>query len=356
MSEKFQNLRLRSNLTQAQLAEIVGVRQATISALENGHTQPRPATIRALAEALKCSTEELESALMPSSPSDDVMESFSGDWPFLANLDSDLRRGLVTSLITDWTHSSTALEGNTITRGDTLFVLTEGLTVSGKSLREHQEIHGHSGALSLMLSWTHAGRSVGASELHELHRAIQTGVAIDAHAPVGRWKVEPNGTTAITTAGESSWHDYAHPRDISLLAQEFLKLLNTRPKAVPDFSLLEGSFSSRSRDLLWLYTEIHLAFVATHPYADGNGRMAQLLANLPLLKAGYPPLMIDASQRRRYLTLLGDYSLSRGQPKPSEGLVIQNQERLAVETFFQECWGQSLKVVEEFHKKQQTRE
>ncbi|MGJ8661309.1 MAG: Fic family protein, partial [Bacteroidota bacterium] len=326
----------------------------------NGQTQPHFSTIQALAKALSCSSEELQSAIRPAFSSDDAIGQFAGDWPFLTDLDPDLRKGLITSLVAEWTHSSTALEGNTITLGDTLFVLTEGLTVSGKSLREHQELHGHSAALGLMVSWTQSGRSAGISELHELHRAIQTGVAIDSLAPVGRWKVEPNGTTAITTNGESSWHDYAHPRHVSLLAKDFLKTLNTLPKSVsksvPKFSRLDASLVSRSQDLITLYTAVHLAFVAIHPYADGNGRMARLLANLPLLKAGYPPILIDASERRRYLSLLGDYSLSRGQPKPGEELVIENSEHLAVEDFFRSCWGKSLQLIEGFHEKQGARE
>ena len=68
------------------------------------------------------------------------------------------------------------------------------------------------------------------------------------------------------------------------------------------------------------YTEIHLGFTAIHPYADGSGRMARLLANLPLLQAGQPPLLIDVDQRREYIALLGEYSLQQGAPKPGDEL------------------------------------
>lgn len=36
-----------------------------------------------------------------------------------------------------WTHTSTAIEGNTLTLGDTHFILEEGLTVSGKPIKKH---------------------------------------------------------------------------------------------------------------------------------------------------------------------------------------------------------------------------
>jgi hypothetical protein len=63
---------------------------------------------------------------------------------------------------------------------------------------------------------------------------------------------------------------------------------------------------------------VHLGFTAIHPYADGNGRMARLLANVPTLRAGQPPLLILSSQRRTYLGLMGDYSLRRGRPRPAQ--------------------------------------
>ncbi len=86
------------------------------------------------------------------------MEHIGHDWTFLEGLDADLRSGLAQSLVADWTHSSTALEGNTISAGDTLIVLTEGLAISGKSLREHQhqQQHGHAQALGLLCALTAA--------------------------------------------------------------------------------------------------------------------------------------------------------------------------------------------------------
>ncbi|MGJ8672398.1 helix-turn-helix domain-containing protein [Rubritalea sp.] len=92
MREDFRGFRLRAGLSQAQLAEMAGIRQATISAIENGQTQPHFSTIQALAKALSCSSEELQSAIRPVFSSDDAIGQFTGDWPFLADLDPDLRK------------------------------------------------------------------------------------------------------------------------------------------------------------------------------------------------------------------------------------------------------------------------
>ena len=65
-------------------------------------------------------------------------------------LDNDLRKALLIQLRNLWTHTSTAIEGNTLTLGETAFVLEEGLTISGKPLKDHEEVVGHARAIDLV--------------------------------------------------------------------------------------------------------------------------------------------------------------------------------------------------------------
>jgi Fic family protein len=53
--------------------------------------------------------------------------------------------------------------------------------------------------------------------------------------------------------------------------------------------------------------------VHIHPFWDGNGRLARLLANIPLLKSGLPPLVIPLEERRAYIQLLAEYEIGVGQ-------------------------------------------
>ena len=69
---------------------------------------------------------------------------------FLKNLDNDIKDALLAQLRNLWTHTSTAIEGNTLTLGETAFVLEEGLTVSGKPLKDHEEVVGHARAIDLL--------------------------------------------------------------------------------------------------------------------------------------------------------------------------------------------------------------
>ena len=100
---------------------------------------------------------------------------------FLDGLDNDLKKALLAQLRDVWTHSSTALEGNTLTLGETAFILSEGLTVSGRSLREHQEVSGHALAIELLYGLLKRETPVTPSDLFELHRAAQTSVVVDMY-------------------------------------------------------------------------------------------------------------------------------------------------------------------------------
>ena len=57
-------------------------------------------------------------------------------------VDPDIRAALIAQVRDLWTHGSTALKGNTLTLGETKFVIEEGLTVAGKPLKDHQAVAG----------------------------------------------------------------------------------------------------------------------------------------------------------------------------------------------------------------------
>ena len=49
---------------------------------------------------------------------------------------------------------------------------------------------------------------------------------------------------------------------------------------------------------------IHFAFVRIHPFADGNGRMARMIASIPLLRAQLPPIYVSKESKTRYFAAL----------------------------------------------------
>lgn len=198
-----------------------------------------------------------------------------------------------------WTHHSTAIEGNTLTLGDTHFLLEEGLTVAGKPIREHQEVVGHASAITLI--YRALSGVVTEETFFELHRAVQTEVIHDVYRPCGAWKVEPNGTYTIDANEQSVYLEYADPRDVPELMDEVIQRLNSS----------EAKQLNLDDAPSW-YATVHAAVVHIHPFWDGNGRIARLIANLPLLQSGLPPVVIPKERRREYIQLLAEYELTSG--------------------------------------------
>lgn len=236
---------------------------------------------------------------------------------FLAGLDNDIRQNVLRQLRDLWTYTSTGLEGNSLSLGDTQFVLEEGLTVSGKPIKDHQEVIGHAKAIDLVYEMI--GKEITEEDLFKLHRAIQVEVVSDIYKPYGAWKLEPNGTYAVSAAGKQVFIEYALPSDVPLLMNDWLHWLN---------QVLAGADSNKLdvAELVAIYAQAHMGFVHIHPFWDGNGRLARLLANLPLLAAGLPPLVIARESRQEYLKTLAAFQIDVGQlsratgvwPKPSQ--------------------------------------
>jgi Fic family protein len=264
---------------------------------------------------------------------------------FLDDLDNDLRFALLAQLRDLWTHNSTALEGNTLTLGETAFILSEGLTVSGKSLREHQEVAGHARAIELLYDLLKQDKPITEQNLFTLHQAIQTSIVVDIYQPIGAWKCEPNGTYALTSDNKQTFIDYATPSDVPALMTEWLVMLNDSLALTMD-----------SKMSLAAYSDLHLAFVRIHPFADGNGRMARLVANLPVLKSGLPPILIDRNRRREYLMALSAYDIEVGCAKKGSPLLPDSDLKNNFINFCKECWQASIALVEEIYAKQLTRD
>jgi len=251
---------------------------------------------------------------------------------FLKGVSSAKQQEFLGMLRTLWTHHSTALEGNTLSLGETQFILHEGLTVSGKPLKDHKEILGHATAIDLLYDMLTSQLTI--DKIKQLHKAVQTDIIFDIDKPYGDFKVVPNGTYLLLDNEPNRYHAYSRPADVPKLMQELVAYIEScQPKSI--------------EQAIPLYATAHLVFGQIHPFWDGNGRLARLIANLILLKAGFAPVVIPSSRRLEYITILSQYSAQHPAPTPGEPLFNQGETLDAFIEFCQSCYQDTLDLIDE---------
>jgi Fic family protein len=263
---------------------------------------------------------------------------------FLQNLDNDIRDALLAQLRNLWTHTSTAIEGNTLTLGETAFILEEGLTISGKPLKDHEEVVGHARAIDLIYDLIRRRSGLTKKDLFDLHKAVQTERIFDVYKPVGAWKVEPN-STVIVSGDTQTIFEFAAPKDVPELMQGWLALFQKTCK----------ENTANKEAALTAYVYLHVSFVRIHPFWDGNGRMARLIANVPVIMAGYPPVIIPKERRQEYIEALSEYHLAVGTITAESELLPKVDKLDRFKQFCAKSWSESIKLVDDAHKKQRER-
>ncbi|MGH8557112.1 MAG: Fic family protein [Methylococcales bacterium] len=216
---------------------------------------------------------------------------------FYDHLDPDIKAILLAQIRNVWTHHSTSLEGNSLTLGETGFILEEGLTIHGKPLKDHNEVYGHAKAIELIYALLNKPpESISKQHIFRLHETILTERIIDIDQSAGRWKTQGNFTTYVDNANKQAWREYPSPQNTDHLMSQWLVSLNA------------GLARSHNQvEAATMYADLQLTFVTIHPFFDGNGRMARLLANLPVLKSGLPPIVVPQEDRYQYQQCLSDY-------------------------------------------------
>ncbi len=261
---------------------------------------------------------------------------------FFERLSPDIRDQLVKQIAAVWTHDSTAIEGNTLTLGETVKVLELGLTINGKPLRDHQEVYGHARAIDLIYRMIRQPQMTE-EDLFALHRAVMDKSAMDVQNPVGAWKQDFNGTTGVMN-GKSVYMEYASPLDVPALMTRWLKdfnkrldAANTPPKAVA------------------CYVRAHTSFVRIHPFFDGNGRVARLVANLPVLRGGFPPIVVPRQRRAAYIDLLWAYQNAVGKIQRRSPLAPSHPAIDRFQKLLTDEWRHTVSLVETARKREADR-
>ncbi len=220
----------------------------------------------------------------------------------------------------DWftvelTYTSNAIEGNTLTRRETAIVIEKGLTVGGKSLKEHLEATNHAGALGFVRSLIEKQpHQLTADDLLTVHHMILRGIDDESAGRYRNVPVRISGAAVILP----------NPRKVPDLMNDFMAWITAGEN-----ELHPVAFAG----------EAHYRLVTIHPFVDGNGRTARLLMNLLLMMQGYPPVIIRKRDRLAYIGSL-EKAQSGGSKAPYEKIIAQAAER-SLDIYLQAARGES---------------
>ena len=94
------------------------------------------------------------------------------------NLNPDVAKNLGDWLRMELTYTSNAIEGNTLTRQETMLVLDEGISIGGKSVTEILEVKNHKRALELVIELAKSKKiqDLNQRDLLEIHQIILEGI------------------------------------------------------------------------------------------------------------------------------------------------------------------------------------
>ena len=300
-----------------EVAHALGVDQALVSKFESGARKPTRAQVMKLAEVLNIDADKLMVAWLKEkilyeagndalalqaimAAEEELKKNYAAPRttvvpkkisPLLKEIDKvklslqKLRQydsyRIAQALELEYTFESNRIEGNTLTLKETDLVINEGLTISGKSMREHLEAINHQEAIAYIKHLVEKKSAFNEQALLAVHNLILRGID---QSNAGKYR-------QVQVMIKGSKHVPPAPYLV--------------PKQMEDYFIWYRQQQNKLHPVV-LAAEMHERLVTIHPFIDGNGRTSRLVMNLILLKHGYviANLKGDAKSRMNYYLAL----------------------------------------------------
>lgn len=297
MKALLKNAREQKGIKTRELAQLIGIDQALISKFESGTRKPTREQVAKLAQVLELDYETLMIAWLKERilyeigneefslkalnlVQEEIENSYkSRKLSISKNLQSILDEidglkskldkfrqfdsfRIAQALELEYTFESNRIEGNTLTLRETDLVINEGLTISGKSMREHLEAINHIEAIAYIKQLMERNFPFNERELLSVHNLILRGIIPEDAGRYRRVQVMIKGSSHMP------------PQPLVV------------PKEMEDYFIWFEENKSKLHPII-LAAEMHERLVTIHPFIDGNGRTSRLVMNLILLQNGY---------------------------------------------------------------------
>lgn len=196
---------------------------------------------------------------------------------------------------------SNAIEGSTLSVGETELAVMKGVTITGHDPAYAKDAVNLSKALERMVELAGDGSPTTLDQVKELH-ALILGEAPGA----GLFRSQPVRIAGSDHRPPVSWKDVMSAME----EWESWSVSNKNSRALPRAAVLHT----------WL-THIH-------PFTDGNGRTARAVMNLELIRAGLPSIIIRRKDRGRYYEALAESDLGGDLGLISELILARTEDAL----------------------------
>lgn len=217
-------------------------------------------------------------------------------------LSAQLVRKLKEQFSLDLTYNSNAIEGNKLTLKETHLVINDGMTVKGKSLKDHLEAKNHNEAVHFLYELVEHDKKHTVSE--QLIRSLQHLIIKEIEdSDAGRYR---QGSVRITGSSHKPPDAFKIPK----LMEDLTAWIKKNTKKLHPVQLAALA---------------HHKLVNIHPFTDGNGRTARLFMNLILMQKGYPMVVILKNDRQKYYRALE--KADKGNTDDIEKFIAQAVER-----------------------------
>lgn len=187
----------------------------------------------------------------------------------------EVARSLEELVTVSMTYHSNAIEGSTMQLVEVDLALG-GYKIPGEHTAEEvAETLGHAQAWRRVEEDVAAGNPMRAALVIELHDMVKP-----YHSQRGDWRKQQVYIRGAQHTPPPAW-------EVARYMDEWVRFVN-----------------KAGGDPVEKAATAHAGFEVVHPFLDGNGRTGRLLLNWMLLKAGYPPAIIEVGERSRYIMAL----------------------------------------------------
>ena len=214
----------------------------------------------------------------------------------------------LSDLMVRMAHHSTAIEGNTLTQGETKSVLVDGYVPRAMDMRELNEVLNYKVFMTFLIEQSTSSAPLSLSLIREVH-TILCREAIES-VP-GQFKQRPN---MIVGADFTPTPPYLVPSAL----MDWIDNLAAQMDAAASDS-----------DKVLAICRQHIAFVHIHPFPDGNGRVGRALMVYSCFLEEITPIVIPVERRKEYINYLNTEDL-HGFAAFSEQLQAEERKRIEI--------------------------